>query len=112
MLGRPLTREEGADLETALRERLAGAPTGGSLDFGEAVLAGRLGPVRSPGLAPRRPTRGAIVEDGLASGFTAATEGQLGRMPVVESREAFERLLVDFARTVPFGAKRLDGGNS
>jgi hypothetical protein len=119
MLGRGLTLEEEADLAEAIRDKF-GAVFAQEADvsrpnfFGEAVLAGRFGPNNSPGLAPPQVrTAAQISEDvavlpGQSAAALKAEMNRVARLTTVEGTEAFADHMLAFARTVPFGAARLD----
>jgi hypothetical protein len=119
MLGRGLTLPEQQDLEQAISERFGESFAGttevtGPYAFGEAVLAGRLGPNNSPGIAPPQVrTSSQISEDaavfsGQSVAALKAEMNRVARLTTVEGIEAFGDHILAFARTVPFGAQRLD----
>ena len=109
MEGRGPTAAEQADLEKTIRERAVPRTLTetGPLAFGHAVQEGRLGAPRSPGLAPPAVrTVKQITED---AGEFSPEVSKLGTsLPAFQRDEIFHQGMVDFARTVPFGAKRLD----
>jgi hypothetical protein len=110
MLGRGPTAAEQSDLESTIRAR-AVSPTlaeTGPLSFGHAVMEGRLGAVRSPGFAP--PVARTVKEITESAGnFSPETSKLATQLPAFQRDEIYHQAMVDFAQTVPFGAKRLDG---
>jgi hypothetical protein len=108
MLGRGPTAAEQADLESTIRARAVSTLTEtGPLAFGHAVQEGRLGAARSPGLAaPVVRTVAQITES--AGNFSPETSKLATQLPAFQRDEIFDQAMVDFARTVPFGARRLD----
>jgi hypothetical protein len=110
MVGRGPTAAEQADLEKTIRERWAPRvlTETGPLAFGHAVQEGRLGGGRSPGLAaPVVRTVAQITES--AGTFSPETAQLATQLPAFQRDDIYNAAMVDFARTVPFGAKRLDG---
>ncbi len=108
-LGRGPTAAEQADLEKTIRERWV-APTlteDDPLAFGHAVQEGRLGGGRSPGLAaPVVRTVGQITED---AGTFAPEVAQLATsLPAYRRDEIKTQAVLDLARAVSFGGRRLD----
>jgi hypothetical protein len=109
MLGRGPTAAEQADLETTIRARAVPTLTEtGPLAFAHAVMEGRLGAARSPGFAP--PVVRTVKEITESAGnFSPETSKLSDQLPAFKRDEIFDQAMVDFARTVPFGARRLDG---
>jgi hypothetical protein len=108
MLGRGPTAAEQADLESAIRARAVSTLTEtGPLAFAHAVMEGRLGAVRSPGFAP--PVARTVKEITESAGnFSPETSKLATQLPAFQRDEIYHQAMVDFAQTVPFGAKRLD----
>jgi hypothetical protein len=74
-------------------------------DLGRALLES--GSHRSPFFAETACTAAQIAED--APEFSAETSKLATSLPAFQRDEIFGQAMVDFARTVPFGARRLDG---
>jgi hypothetical protein len=109
MKGRGPTAAEQADLEKTIRERwVSRALTEAEpLAFGRAVMEGRLGGGRSPGLVASVRTVGQITED--VGDFSAAAAKLATQLPAYQRDEIYDQTMVDRARTVSFGGQRLDG---
>jgi hypothetical protein len=114
MFGRGLTTAEEKDLEQAIRERFGesfakGPGTAAGSSFGRAVMEGKLGSAKCPGL--RRPmlqTAAEITEAAAVPGVDAASLHEIGHLPLLGRDECFQDAMTAFAATVPFGAQRLD----
>ena len=116
ILGRGLTAEEQADLEATIRERFGaafaqGADASGSRAFGEAAMAGKLGPAKSPGFASPVLRSAADVAESVG-GLVFTDVGDIGQLPLVDGDAAFHAAMTQFARSVSFGAQRLEAAEA